>query len=84
MLDGIENLDVLDRVNVDVLDKVNELVNPNNPHGDTYETGLYFGYSDGFYDGVLKVLEILATSGDIRGVNLIWKGLSSLANKELK
>lgn len=39
------------------LDKIAEELNPNNPHGDTYEVGQYFGFQDGFqagYDEALK------------------------------
>lgn len=33
------------------LDKISEELNPNNPHGDTYEVGQYFGFQDGFEAG---------------------------------
>ena len=34
------------------LDKLADSINPNNPHGDNYEQGQYFGFQDGFKAGV--------------------------------
>lgn len=36
------------------LDELAEQLNPNNPHGDTYEVGQYFGFDDGFKAGYRK------------------------------
>lgn len=38
------------------LEKLAEESNPNNPHGDTYEVGQYFGFQDGFKAGFRKIL----------------------------
>lgn len=57
-------LDILKRdnvlsVNEEELDRLAEELNPNNPHGDTYEVGQYFGFDDGFKAGCRNVLEYL-------------------------
>lgn len=43
-------------INEEELENLAENANPNNPHGDTYEIGQYFGFNDGFKAGYLKVL----------------------------
>lgn len=38
-------------VNGNELDRLADSKNPNNPHGDNYEAGCYFGFQDGFAAG---------------------------------
>lgn len=42
--------------NEEELDRIADELNPNNPHGDTYETGQYFGLQDGFEAGYHKAM----------------------------
>lgn len=46
-----------EEINEEELDKLAEELNPNDPHGDTYEVGQYFGFDDGFKAGYLKAKE---------------------------
>ena len=58
---GENSLDIVGRwqesIDDDELDRLQDELNPNNYGGDAYESGLYFGFQDGFAIGYRKAKE---------------------------
>lgn len=48
---NVTNSDIVseweESISEEELDRIADELNPNNPHGDTYEVGQYFGFQDG-------------------------------------